>query len=188
MRVTFDPAKDELNRAKHGVSLALADVGAPSLYLDLVGAEHLSSKVIDDLGRFAWDNATVKVDWNLDQPIPWKSEAARRAGTLHLADSVDALTKSTAELARGLVPETPFLIMGQQSMTDPTRMPPGKETVWAYSHVPREIRGDAAGELDVGEGIWTDDLRERYADRIQARIACPKQQRAKAVLDKSELT
>ena len=97
--------------------------------------------------RFVWDNATVKVDWNLDRPIPWSSEPARRAGTLHLADSVDSLTESTSALARGLVPATPFLIMGQQSMTDPTRMPPGAETVWAYSHVPREIRGDAAGEL-----------------------------------------
>ena len=57
----------------------------------------------------------------------------------HLSDSVDSLTESTAALARGLVPANPFLIMGQQSMTDPTCMPAGKETVWAYSHVPREI-------------------------------------------------
>ena len=150
----------------------LADVGAPSLYLDLVGAEHLSAMVVDDLGRFAWDNATVKVDWNLDQPIPWKSEAARRAGTLHLADSVDALTKSTAEMARGLVPETPFLIMGQQSMTDPTRMPPGKETVWAYSHVPREIRGDAAGELtNFSDRAELDRAGlEAFADRMQDEV------------------
>jgi phytoene dehydrogenase-like protein len=150
----------------------LADVGAPSLYLDLVGAEHLSAKVVDDLGRFVWDNATVKVDWNLDEPIPWKSDAARRAGTLHLADSVDALTKSTAELARGLVPETPFLVMGQQSMTDPTRMPPGKETVWAYSHVPREIRGDAAGVLTTsGDRAELDRAGlESFADRMQAEI------------------
>ena len=150
----------------------LADVGAPSLYLDLISAEHLSSKVIDDVRRFEWDNGTVKVDWNLDQPIPWKSEDARRAGTLHIAESVDALTKSTAELARGLLPETPFLIMGQQSMTDPTRMPPGAETVWAYSHVPREIRGDAAGELvpPGGRSELDRSALERFADRIQQEV------------------
>ena len=33
------------------------------------------------------------------------------------------------------------------------------------------MKGDAAGELDVGDGDWTESLRERYADRIQARIA-----------------
>ena len=97
--------------------------------------------------RFVWDNATIKVDWNLDRPIPWTAEAARRAGTLHLAEGVNALTESSAALAQGLLPATPFLVMGQQSMTDPTRMPAGKETVWAYSHIPREVHGDAAGEI-----------------------------------------
>ena len=145
----------------------LADVGAPSLFLDLVGAEHLKPQLVDDVRRFEWDNATVKVDWNLDAPIPWKAELARRAGTLHLADSVDALTESSSALARGLVPATPFLIMGQQSMTDPTRMPSGAETVWAYSHVPRHIRGDAADELTLPldrSGL------ERFADRMQREI------------------
>jgi phytoene dehydrogenase-like protein len=33
------------------------------------------------------------------------------------------------------------------------------------------VRGDAAGELETGAGTWTEELRERYADRIQARIA-----------------
>jgi phytoene dehydrogenase-like protein len=32
------------------------------------------------------------------------------------------------------------------------------------------VKGDAAGELDAGDGTWTEELRERYADRIQARI------------------
>ncbi len=57
--------------------------------------------------------------------------------------------------------------MGQQSMTDPTRMPAGAETVWAYTHVPRSIRGDAAGMLDLPldhSGL------ERIADRMQEEI------------------
>src|SRR5439155_25774041 len=33
------------------------------------------------------------------------------------------------------------------------------------------VKGDAAGGLDVGDGTWTESLRERYADRIQARLA-----------------
>jgi phytoene dehydrogenase-like protein len=150
----------------------LADVDAPSLYLNLVGAEHLSAKVVDDVRRFVWDHATVKVDWNLDRPIPWSLEPARRAGTLHLAESVDALTESSSALARGLVPATPFLIMGQQSMTDPTRMPAGTETAWAYSHVPREIRGDAADELSCksGHAILDRSSLERFADRMQRQI------------------
>jgi phytoene dehydrogenase-like protein len=145
----------------------LADVAAPSLYLDLVGPDHLPDRVVEDVRRFEWDNATVKVDWNLDNPIPWTSEPARRAGTLHLAEGVDGLTESSSQLARGLIPARPFLIMGQQSMTDPTRMPAGAETVWAYTHVPRKIRGDAAGVVELPldrSGL------ERIADRMQAEI------------------
>ncbi len=37
--------------------------------------------------------------------------------------------------------------------------------------LPWRVKGDAAGELDVGEGTWTERLRERYANRIQARLA-----------------
>ena len=32
-------------------------------------------------------------------------------------------------------------------------------------------RSMSAGELDVGDGTWTEQLRERYADRVQARLA-----------------
>jgi phytoene dehydrogenase-like protein len=145
----------------------LADVSAPALYLDLIEPRHLSGRVLDDARRFVWDNGTIKVDWNLERPIPWTAEAARRAGTLHLAEGVNALTESSAALAQGLLPATPFLVMGQQSMTDPTRMPAGKETVWAYSHIPREIHGDAAGEI---VGPLDRSALERYADRMQSEI------------------
>ena len=145
----------------------LADVSAPSLYFDLVGPEHLPARVVDDLRRFEWDNATIKVDWNLDRPIPWASEGARRAGTLHLADRVDALTESSSALTRGLVPARPSLVMGQQSMTDPTRQPAGAETAWAYTHLPREVRGDAAGEI---EGPLDRSAVERIADRMEREV------------------
>jgi phytoene dehydrogenase-like protein len=35
---------------------------------------------------------------------------------------------------------------------------------------PGRVKGDAAGELDVGDGTWTEPLREAYADRIVARL------------------
>ncbi|HWS45410.1 MAG TPA: NAD(P)/FAD-dependent oxidoreductase [Acidimicrobiia bacterium] len=145
----------------------IADVSAPRLLLGLVGAEHLPARVVDDLRRFAWDHGTVKVDWNLDGPIPWSAAPARRAGTVHLAESVDAMTACIGDLAQSLLPARPFLIVGQQSMTDRTRMPHGKETAWAYTHVPREIRGDAGGEIALP---FDRAALERFADRIELRI------------------
>jgi phytoene dehydrogenase-like protein len=145
----------------------LADVDAPRLYLDLVGTAHLKPRLVDDLRRFAWDHSTVKVDWNLDGPIPWKADGAQQAGTVHLVESVDEMSEAASHIVRSLLPARPFLIIGQQSMTDPTRMPPGKETAWAYTHISREVRGDAAGEIEVPLGPSS---LEQFVDRMQARI------------------
>ncbi|CAM5263482.1 hypothetical protein SAVIM40S_07750 [Streptomyces avidinii] len=49
----------------------LADTSALALYRDLVGEEHLPSRLLRDLERFQWDFATFKVDWALTGPVPW---------------------------------------------------------------------------------------------------------------------
>ncbi len=145
----------------------LADVVAPHLYRRLLSGTRLPSRLAAELARFQWDAGTVKIDWALSAPIPWSAPDARRAGTVHVADSVDDLTRWSADLATGTVPARPFLLVGQQSMTDPTRMPPGAETAWAYTHVPREVKRDA------GEGVagrWDSDDGQAMAERIEQRI------------------
>jgi phytoene dehydrogenase-like protein len=131
----------------------LASTLAPELFLDLVGTQHLPAAFVADLGRFEPDAGTVKVDWSLDSPIPWTADDARRAGTIHLADGIDDLTHTASQLARGLVPDRPFVVMGQFSMVDGTRQPPGRETAWAYARVPRNVREP-----------------EALADRVEAEV------------------
>jgi phytoene dehydrogenase-like protein len=54
---------------------------------------------------------------------------------------------------------------------DEGRAPAGKGILWIQlQELPWHVKGDAAGELEVGDGRWTESLRERYADRIQARL------------------
>ncbi|HEU4701140.1 MAG TPA: NAD(P)/FAD-dependent oxidoreductase [Conexibacter sp.] len=146
----------------------LASTVAPRLYRELVGAQHLPRDVVADLDRFQLDNGTVKVDWSLDAPIPWLAEAARRAGTLHVADGIDALTRTTAQLARGAIPDEPFLVMGQYAPVDPTRMPAGREVAWAYTHVPQRVRGDAGP--DGLTGAWDERETARFVARVEAQI------------------
>jgi phytoene dehydrogenase-like protein len=59
------------------------------------------------------------------------------------------------------------VLIGQMNKADPTRSPPGTETVWAYTHVPHSPRGDAGGQLS---GSWDDRDTELFADRIEAVI------------------
>ena len=54
---------------------------------------------------------------------------------------------------------------------DPSRAPDGSWVIWVQlQELPPRPKGDAAGELDVGDGTWTEELREAYADRIVERI------------------
>jgi phytoene dehydrogenase-like protein len=145
----------------------LAGTGAPALFRDLVGEQHLPRGFVDDLRSFQYDNSTIKVDWSLDAPIPWIADEARRAGTVHVADGMDELTRTTAQLSRGLIPDRPFLVLGQYSMVDETRQPAGRETAWAYTHVPQRVKGDAGGDLT---GTWDEREVERFVARIEAEI------------------
>jgi phytoene dehydrogenase-like protein len=145
----------------------IADVGAPALYRDLLGGVRHSKWLELGLRRFQYDSATVKVDWNLDGPIPWSAEGARRAGTVHVAEGMEGLTEMSTQIAGGLIPRRPFLVMGQYAAADPTRSPAGTETAWAYTHVPQRIRGDAGGELT---GTWDEREAEIFAHRIEEEI------------------
>jgi phytoene dehydrogenase-like protein len=162
--VAVELADGESIAAPRGV---LADVGAPVLYRDLVGEEHLPARVIADLERFQYDPATFKVDWALSGPIPWRTEAAARAGTVHLGNSMDRLTQVAADLAQDRIPAHPFVLVGQMNKADPTRSPAGTETVWAYPHVPRRVRSDGGGALT---GKWDATEVETFTDRIEAEV------------------
>lgn len=138
-------------RARRAV---LADVPAPTLYRRLVGEASLPAGLVRDLDGFTWDDATVKVDWALSGPIPWRNPAVRGAGTVHLDGDLAGLTDYAADLRAGRPPESPMLILGQMSTADPSRSPAGREVAWAYTHVPRGTS-------------WDDDALRRFADRMQ---------------------
>ena len=108
------------------------------------------------LARFRYGPPTFKVDWALDGPVPWTATEARSAGTVHIGGTTDELTAALAAQRAGILPERPFLLFGQQSLADPTRAPMGKQTAWAYTHIPDGIN-------------WPRET-ERFTERIEAQI------------------
>ncbi|WP_122617706.1 NAD(P)/FAD-dependent oxidoreductase [Streptomyces sp. Tu 4128] len=158
-------AGGELIPARRAV---LADVSVSALYGGLVAPEDLPDQVLADLRRFEWDFATFKVDWALDGPVPWRCAQAAGAGTVHLADGLDELTRFAAQIAMGRVPDRPFSLFGQMTTADPTRSPRGTESAWAYTHVPHDVRGDAGDEGITGS--WDAGERELMADRVERHV------------------
>ncbi|MFF7155142.1 FAD-dependent oxidoreductase [Streptomyces sp. NPDC008139] len=153
-------------RARRAV---LADVSAPALFTRLVAAEHLPAQLLMDLRHgFQWDFSTFKIDWALDGPVPWTAGQASAAGTVHIADGVDDLTRFAAQIATQHVPDRPFALVGQMTTTDPTRSPKGTESAWAYTHVPQHVKGDAGH--DGITGSWDRRDQEAMADRVEAQV------------------
>lgn len=152
-------------RARRGV---LADVVAPTLYDRLLPRPAVPERVRVDMARYQRGAATFKVNWTLDGPVPWADPACAQAGTVHLASSLDELTRSSAQLSTERIPADLFLLIGQMTTTDPTRSPAGTESLWAYTSLPQRVVGDeGGGGID---GSWTDDQNERFADRMEERI------------------
>lgn len=117
---------------------------AEAILLDLtprqvlqIGGEWLPAEYRRQLEGYRYGAGACKVDWALSGPIPWTAEACRRAGTVHLGDSLDEICLSEGEIWRGKLSPRPYTLVAQQSLFDPTRAPAGQQTAWAYCHVPQ---------------------------------------------------
>jgi len=94
-----------------------------------------------------------------------------RTPIVHLTPGLDGVSRAVNEADRGLLPAEATVVVGQPAAVDPSRAPDGSSVIWVQlQELPPRAKGDAAGELDVGDGTWTEELREAYADRIVERI------------------
>jgi phytoene dehydrogenase-like protein len=89
-----------------------------------------------------------KIDYALSDPIPWKAEACRRAGTIHLGGTIKEIAAAERDVSQGRIPERPFVLLAQQSLFDNTRAPGGRHTLWAYCHAPFNCRVDMSDHIE----------------------------------------
>jgi phytoene dehydrogenase-like protein len=113
-----------------------------------IAAGDLPSRYRRQLTRFRPGPAAWKVDYALDGPVPWTNDACRRAGTVHIGGTAAEIAAAEADVARGRMPDQPFIVSAQASVVDPTRAPAGKHTLWAYAHVPNGYDGDGTEALE----------------------------------------
>jgi phytoene dehydrogenase-like protein len=133
--------------------IVVADV-TPAGLLRIAG-DALDPRYARHLRAYRAGPATLKVDWALSGPIPWTAPEARAAGTVHVGGDATELLDALAPRG-GELHERPFMLLGQQTVADPTRAPAGRHTAWAYTHGPHEA--DWAGET------------ERHVERMEAQV------------------
>ncbi|MBC7285084.1 NAD(P)/FAD-dependent oxidoreductase [Hoeflea sp.] len=125
----------------------------------------------EGLRQFRHGRGNFQLHYALDGPIRWKTAGLEDVALIHLADSIDSVSKSSNEAERGMLPEKPTICVGQPHRLDPTRCPEGRSILWLQiPDAPRSLKGDAAGQIRT-DGAWTEAVREAFADRIEAILA-----------------
>jgi len=156
-------------RARRAV---LASVTPAALYGGLLAAAPVADERRAAAERFRFGRAAMQIHVAMSEPPRWASDD-RLAGTalVHVLDSTDSLSESVNAANRGWLARRPTIVVGQPATVDPSRVPEGRGLLWIQlQENPRRITGDLAGEIDPGDGTWTPDVRDAYADRVIAQL------------------
>jgi phytoene dehydrogenase-like protein len=150
----------------------IANVTPTQLY-DRLLAGAVTPHVAERARRFRYGRSEMQIHFALSEPARWDGdERLGQTAIVHLTPGLDGVSRAVNEAERGLLPAEATVVVGQPLTMDGSRAPDGAGLLWIQlQELPWQVKGDAAGEIDVGDGNWTEELSERYADRIQARIA-----------------
>lgn len=119
----------------------------PKQLLEIAGHK-FSSVYRSQLNRYQYGMGVFKMDFALNGPVPWKAHEVRHAGTVHLGSTFKEIALSEKQSWSGKHPEKPYVLVAQQSLVDPSRAPGGKQTLWAYCHVPNGSTVDMTSAIE----------------------------------------
>lgn len=125
--------------------VVLLDVSARAL--ERIGGRDFPDRYRRRLRSVRYGDGSFKLDLALSGPIPWRDPSLVTAPFVHLGGSRAQMAESESLIAAGKYPERPFVLLGQPGVIDPSRAPAGKQTLWAYTHVPN------GSDRDVSEAV-----------------------------------
>jgi phytoene dehydrogenase-like protein len=163
-------AGGETVRAERAI---VASVTPTQLYGELLGEGDAPPALREAASRYRYGRGEMQIHLALREPPDWYGdERLERAAIVHVTSGLDGVSRAVNEADRGLLPAEATIVCGQPMAVDPSRGPDGSWIVWIQlQELPAgRVKGDAAGELDAGDGTWTEALREAYADRVVARL------------------
>ena len=117
--------------------------------LERIAGDKLNTTYRRVLRGYRYGPGVFKVDYALAGPVPWRAAECRRAGTVHVGGTLEEIAAAERQVARGEHPEQPFVLVGQQSLFDPTRAPLGMQTLWTYCHVPSGSTVDMTARIEA---------------------------------------
>jgi phytoene dehydrogenase-like protein len=151
----------------------IANVTPTQLYGRLLDPADAPADAVAAGRRYRYGRRSgMQVHVALSEPLRWRDPRLDDTPIVHLADGPETVALACAQAAAALLPASPTVVIGQPARIDPSRVPEGKGMIWIQlQEVPSRPTGDAAGEIDVGDGEWTAELIDAYVERVLGKLA-----------------
>ncbi len=167
-------------RVETGIEIrGLADLPPARVYLFDTSPDQLAAiaepvlpeRYLVRLRRYRYGPGVFKLDWALDGSIPWRDPRCLDASTVHLGGTIEEIAAAERAVWRGEHPERPFVLLCQQSEIDPSRAPSGRQTGYAYTHVPAGSNVDLTDVVERQIERFAPGFRDRILARHVTRTA-----------------
>ncbi len=113
-----------------------------------IAGERFSAGYRRQLQKYRHGPGVFKMDFALSEPVPFRFPECGKAATLHLGGEMAEIAEAEAAVWQGKHPARPFVLLVQPSLFDGSRAPGGKQTAWAYCHVPAGSEIDCTGTVE----------------------------------------
>ncbi len=99
----------------------ICSVTPTQLYGRLLGKAAPGDAVVAATKKYRYGKGNFQIHYALDRPPAWRNEELGKVALLHLTPGLDGVSKACNEAARGMLPETPTICVGQPHALDPSR-------------------------------------------------------------------
>jgi phytoene dehydrogenase-like protein len=147
-----------------GVPAVLLDT-TPRAFVDMAG-DRVHEGYRRWVSRYKHGAGVFKIDWVLSEPVPWTHPEVRRAGTIHVAGSLQETMAGEAASAAGEITDRPYVLAVQPTVVDPTRAPEGGHVFWAYVHVPHGSPVDMTDAIEAQVERFAPGFRDTIVERV----------------------
>jgi phytoene dehydrogenase-like protein len=130
-----------------------------------IARNRIPGRIERALKRFRHGPGTFKVEFAVQDGVPWTHEPSRRAGTIHVGGTLREIATSERLVHAGEMPDRPYVLVCQQYLADPSRSRGDVHPLYSYAHVPAGYRGDVTAAIEAQIERFAPGFRERILAR-----------------------
>lgn len=156
----------------HAKKSIVANVTPHQLVKELIPYQDLPSPYVEKSKKFRFGPGTMMIHLALNGPVEWAAGAEfNKFNYVHIAPYVQDLANTYTDAVNGVLPASPLMVVGQLSVSDPTRVPAGRHLLWIQVRLlpPIPLADSVTGSGAIAPKPWP-EIKEAYADRVLQKL------------------